>query len=112
MYNAIVINKGSLLTFLKCPECGTVHNAAVINTVCINEACKATLFARYDLFAGFVKSVFQGRPANMWRYKEFVPVTDERNIVTRGEGFTPIIPIENLKQFIEDNEVLWKDESG
>jgi threonine synthase len=48
----------------------------------------------------------------MWRYKEFLPVTEEKNIVTLGEGFTPIIPIENLKQFIGDNEVFWKDESG
>jgi len=102
----------SLITDLKCPECGAIHNAAIINTVCTNEACKSTLFAQYNLSTDISKTILQGRPATMWRYKEFLPVTDSKNIVTLGEGFTPIIPIENLKQFVGDNEVFWKDESG
>ena len=48
----------------------------------------------------------------MWRYRELLPIFDEKNIVTLGEGFTPIIPIENLKKFTGDIEVFWKDESG
>src|SRR5471030_2394169 len=103
------VETNSLLINLKCPECGTVHNASVINTVCINESCRSTLFARYNLSTGINKSILQGRPATMWRYKEFLPVIDEQNIVTLGEGFTPIIPIENLKKFTGGTEVLWKD---
>jgi threonine synthase len=110
--NNIELAEMSLLTNLKCPECGTTHNAAVINTVCINENCKSTLFAQYNLAGGISKSVLQDRPATMWRYKEFLPVIDEKYIVTLGEGFTPIIPVENLKQFTIGNEVFWKDESG
>ena len=102
----------SLLKNLSCPECGTIHQAEVINTVCNNEACRSTLFAQYHLNTGLSKSILQGRAATMWRYKEFLPVTDEKNIVTLGEGFTPIIPVENLKQFIDSNSVFWKDESG
>jgi threonine synthase len=100
----------SLLKNLTCPECGTIHDAAIINTVCKN--CASTLFATYDFTGGFDKSTLLGRPANMWRYKEFLPVIDEKNIVTLGEGFTPVIPIENLKQFTVGNDVFWKDESG
>jgi len=110
--NQTGLETSSLLINLKCPECGTLHNAAVVNTVCINESCKSTLFAQYNLSTGINKSVLQSRPATMWRYKEFLPVIDEKNIVTLGEGFTPIIPVENLKSFIGDNEVFWKDESG
>jgi threonine synthase len=112
MVNNIELTETSLLINLKCPECGTIHNAAVINTVCINETCRSTLFAQYDLTTGINKAVLQGRVATMWRYKEFLPVTDEKYIVTLGEGFTPIIPVENLKQFTGNNEVFWKDESG
>lgn len=112
MTDHIIAEKSSLLMNLKCPECGTLHNAGVINTVCTNEACKSTLFAQYDLALGISKTILQGRPATMWRYKEFLPVINEKNIVTLGEGFTPIIPIENLKQFTAGNEVFWKDESG
>jgi len=110
--NQIEIETGSLLVNLKCPECGTLHNAGIINTVCINESCKSTLFARYNLNTGIKKSILLGRPATMWRYKEFLPVIDEKNIVTLGEGFTPIIPIENLENVTSGNEVFWKDESG
>ncbi|MDP9079085.1 MAG: threonine synthase [Bacteroidota bacterium] len=112
MISDIETGTHSLLLNLTCPECGTIHNASVINTVCVNEACKSTLFAKYDLSGGLDRAVLSTRPATMWRYKELLPVIDERNIVTLGEGFTPIIPIENLKEFIGDNEVFWKDESG
>ncbi|MDB4924640.1 threonine synthase [Mucilaginibacter sp.] len=110
MSNHIELEQASLLTDLKCPECGTIHDAAVINTVCIN--CASTLFARYDLHTGISKDILLGRPATMWRYREFLPVIDEKNIVTLGEGFTPILPVKNLKKFTGDNEVFWKDESG
>src|ERR1700761_7008259 len=111
MISEIATATGSLLTHLQCPECGTVHNASVINTVCINEICKSTLFAQYKL-ERIDRSILKDRPAIMWRYKEFLPVIDEKNIVTLGEGFTPIIPVEGLKNFTTDNEVFWKDESG
>jgi threonine synthase len=106
----IELERSSLLTELKCPECGTIHNASVVNTVCTN--CASTLFAQYNLHTGISKAVLQGRPATMWRYREFLPVTDDKHIVTLGEGFTPIIPVNNLKGFTQGNEVFWKDESG
>jgi threonine synthase len=112
MISDIDTETGSLIKNLTCPECGTIHNASVINTVCINEACRSTLFAKYDLNGGLDRSMLLNRPATMWRYKEFLPVVEEKNIVTLGEGFTPIIPVENLKRFTGDNEVFWKDESG
>jgi len=110
MVTSTVVASVSLLMHLKCPECGTVHDALVVNTICSN--CQSTLFAEYDLHTGLSKDILVGRPANMWRYREFMPVIDPENIVTLGEGFTPIITIQNLKPFTGDNEVLWKDESG
>ncbi|GAA4341724.1 threonine synthase [Mucilaginibacter gynuensis] len=102
----------SLLVNLKCPECGTLHDAGKLNTVCINDDCRSTLFAQYHLSEGLSKDILQGRKASMWRYRELLPVTDAKNIVSMGEGFTPIIPIENLKHETGENEVFWKDESG
>lgn len=110
MINNIELERASLLTDLKCPECGTIHNAALVNTVCVN--CASTLFAEYDLHTGISKDILLGRPATMWRYKEFLPVIDEQHIVSLGEGFTPILPVKNLMKFTGDNEVFWKDESG
>jgi threonine synthase len=110
--NNIELERGSLLINLKCPECGAEYDAAVSNTVCLNDACKSTLFANYDLTQYLDKSILKDRPANMWRYHELLPVINPKNIVTLGEGFTPIIPLENLKQAAIGNEVFWKDESG
>jgi threonine synthase len=102
----------SLLSHLQCPECRQMLSAFTLQSVCTNPDCKSTLVARYDLPEGLDKSIFTGRPANMWRYKEFLPVLDEKNIVSLGEGFTPIIPLQNMSLVAPDNEVLWKDESG
>jgi threonine synthase len=110
--NNIELERGSLLINLQCPECGAEYDAAISNTVCLNEACKSTLFAHYDLTQFLDKSILKNRPANMWRYRELLPVIHPKNIVTLGEGFTPIIPLENLKHFATGNEVFWKDESG
>lgn len=112
MKEYVAVEESSLLKRLKCPECGTLHSASVINTVCINPACKSTLFAEYDLSGRLSKSMLAGRPANMWRYREVMPVIDDKNIVSLGEGFTPIIPVENLKSVAPDNLLFWKDESG
>lgn len=110
--NNIELERESLLINLKCPECGAEYDAAVSNTVCLNDACKSTLFARYDLKQYLDKAILKERPANMWRYHELLPVTNPENIVTLGEGFTPIVPLGNLKQAAVGNEVFWKDESG
>jgi threonine synthase len=106
----IELERSSLLKELKCPECETIHDVTAVNTVCIN--CASTLFAEYNLNTSISRDILLGRPATMWRYKEFLPVIDEKHIVTLGEGFTPILPVKNLKKFTGDNEVLWKDESG
>lgn len=110
--NITGLDADSRLIQLRCPECGLVHNASVINTVCSDNSCKSTLFAEYDLSAGFSKSMLEGRPATMWRYKEFLPIIEQKNIITMGEGFTPILPLQNLKHLIGDTAVYWKDESG
>jgi len=102
--------QSSLLTELKCPECGTIHSVAIVQTVCTH--CASTLFAQYSLNTGITKNILQGRPATMWRYKEFLPVVNPKYIVTLGEGFTPLLPVKQLKKFTPDNEVFWKDESG
>jgi threonine synthase len=112
MVNDIATGTGSLLVNLKCPGCGAEYDASLINTFCANDACKSTLFAQYDLSQPLDKAILKDRPASMWRYRELLPVIDPENIVTMGEGFTPIIPIQNLKQFTEGNKVFWKNEAG
>ncbi len=33
------------------------------------------------------------RPPDLWRYRELLPVRERGNVVTLGEGMTPILPL-------------------
>lgn len=69
-----------------------------------------TLVAQYDMAGGLDRTVLEGRGWNMWRYQEILPVRDGANIVTLGEGGTPLLEMGKLGR--EYDVRLWfKDES-
>jgi threonine synthase len=72
------------------------------------------LLAVYDLEQAkskLKKSLFRQRSPNLWRYRELLPILDEKNIVTLGEGFTPLIPLKTLGERLGLPQVWVKDES-
>ncbi len=84
----------SYLRNLDCTACGAEFDADTTRGVCAK--CGKVLFARYDLAA--VKAAvsphdFAGRPWNLWRYRELLPVRKPSNLVTLGEGMTPLLPV-------------------
>jgi threonine synthase len=48
----------------------------------------------------------------MWRYAEMLPVLHERNIITLGEGMTPLFPLYKLGDRYGFSGLLLKDESS
>ena len=46
----------------------------------------------------------------MWRYKEFLPICDQRNIVSLGEGWTPLLKLDRIGKLLGLNNVYLKDE--
>ena len=48
---------------------------------------------------------------NFWRYFEMLPVKDPKNIISLGEGFTPILPLKKLSDKYGYPSILMKDES-
>ncbi len=75
--------------------------------------CGRVLFARYDLNA-IGKSTspddFIDRPSNMWRFFEMMPVIDIDNLVTLGEGGTPLMRANNLGKTLGLQNLYIKDE--
>jgi threonine synthase len=65
----------------------------------------------YEAIAGaFSKRQLSERPANMWRYHEFLPAETE-NVVTIDEGFTPLVHCKNLGRKLGMTQLYVKDES-
>ncbi len=101
----------SFLTVLECTYCGDTLSADSPQRLC--EECGKVLYPRYDLEAAAAaldREALKGRPANMWRYFELMPVRDEANIITLGEGFTPLFRAERLGAEMGCSDLLIKDE--
>lgn len=84
----------SAMTHLECPKCDWQGPTDQVAQLC--PQCSAPLLVRYDLDAikrSASKQTLKQRPPTMWRYLEFLPVEDPANIVTLGEGYTPILPL-------------------
>src|SRR5688500_880609 len=84
----------SFLTDLACTACDASLPADELHGVC--PACGKVVFARYDLGAlrrSMPEPELSGRPWDLWRYRELLPVRDERHAISLGEGATPLIPL-------------------
>jgi threonine synthase len=69
------------------------------------------LLVRYDLDGiqnAVTKEEMAKRPADIWRYREFLPVRKKENIVSLGEIHTPIIELPKLAA--GKGQLLVKDE--
>lgn len=68
---------------------------------------------RYDLAAAakaLSKAALKTRPADLWRYRELLPVRRPENIVSLGEIMTPLIPLSTLAGRQGRGEIWVKDE--
>lgn len=63
--------------------------------------CGGTLLVDYDLehiARTLTKEALQTRYPSMWRYKELLPVSNPDCIVTLGEGWTPLLRMQEWEQ--------------
>lgn len=99
----------STLSHLECSRCGLTYDAGLVQNLC---TCGSPLLVRYDLKAAarVRPADLAGRPASLWRYHEVLPVLHTENIVTLGEGMTPILPMPRLGQVLGLPHLLLKDE--
>lgn len=72
----------------------------------------SVLDMRYDYasIGARLPELLQDRPFNMWRYLELLPLRDPANIVTMGEGGTPLIRVGNLGTMLSRERIYVKDE--
>jgi len=100
----------SALSHLDCARCGARHDADQVQGTC---SCGSPLLARYDLrlVADLVSPRdIAGRPADLWRYHELLPVRQAGHVVSLGEGMTPLLPMPKAGQALGVPDLLMKDE--
>src|SRR6202030_1503668 len=71
------------------------------------------LLVRYDLAGvkkALTKDALAQRPADMWRYREMLPVRKCADIVSLGEVMTPLIRLPKLAKKLGGGEIIVKDE--
>ncbi|MDP8924099.1 MAG: threonine synthase [Chloroflexota bacterium] len=101
----------STLTHLECTYCGERYDADRLMTTCTK--CQRVLYARYDLERArhtLTPDSLARRRWDMWRYQEVLPVRDPANVVSLGEGMTPLLPARPAGVAIGVPNLLLKDE--
>jgi threonine synthase len=72
------------------------------------------IWVRYDLDRvekSLKREHLAARAPSLWRYRELLPVENDANIVTFGEGMTPLLDCPRLAAHLGISRLLIKDES-
>ncbi|MGW8122800.1 threonine synthase [Roseivirga echinicomitans] len=99
----------SFITHLKCSKCSKSYN--IHEQQSFATCCNKPLVAAYESNPTFGTFSLKNRAATMWRYREMLPVLDDANIVSLGEGMTPILSLNRLAAQLGLNDLQVKDES-
>lgn len=83
---------------LKCLECGKVYREENKRIIC---DCGG--FLDLEFFPNFKIDEIEREKQGLWRYKKFLPIENEKNIISFNEGFTPLIKLK-----IEEDEIYFK----
>ena len=101
----------SYINDLSCSVCGKTFNADQIQTFCSD--CKAPMMANYDLLSikyALDRDSVSHRPKGMWRWAELLPVSDQENIISLGEGDTPLLRLNHLGRELQLTNLFLKEE--
>ncbi len=98
------------VSHLECPKCAAMYESEQLHQLC---ECGSPLLVRYDMKkvkANFSKETVLSRKPDLWRYKELLPVIKDENIVSLGEGMTPLLKFDRLGQELGMTNLYMKDE--
>ncbi|MCC7446038.1 MAG: threonine synthase [Anaerolineae bacterium] len=107
-----IVNVQTKKIELECIHCG--HTVSYTRPLAACPKCGENILeARYDLDAlrqaGWIDEVVRREPG-LWRYHELLPLYDTTNIVSLGEGWTPLLHARNLGMMLGLKHLYIKDE--
>lgn len=110
----MVANKERLshFSYLQCSHCEKTYPAGNVNSFASCNGCsKNVLVSVYEHLSGITPADIDQKERSMWRYFPLLPVFDRKNIVSLGEGFTPILDLKKTGERLGIGQLQMKDES-
>jgi len=101
----------SHLTHLSCTKCGATFEAGRLLNVCTAPGCAGSLWAEYSLPRLSREDVL-GRDRTIWRWHELMPARSPDDVVTLGEGGTPLLHARRLGARLGMASVWIKEEAA
>ncbi|KPV62515.1 MAG: Threonine synthase [Candidatus Bathyarchaeota archaeon BA1] len=101
------------VTKLRCARCGTEYSPNTAIYMCAHKD-DGRLDIYYDceaLAEKVTKKALMERSTGVWKYHELLPIQNKRNIVTLGEGGTPLLKANGLAGKIALKTLYLKDET-
>lgn len=90
-------------------ECLSCHKRYGIETYSVCSRCGGILSAVYDLRK---KARTSSSSAGIWKYSEFFPPVNQENIVSLGEGRTPLIETKRFSRSVGRRRIYCKIEGS
>ena len=105
---------GDLPTFVTHLECSLTGERYPADTLQTLSRAGRPLLVCYDLdgvHRALPREALTTRPQTLWRYRELLPVRRPDNVVSLGEGVTPLISLPRIAdRLAKGGEILVKDE--
>ncbi len=93
---------------MQCSACGKAYALNGIHT--FSACCTKPLIVKYNT-TDLSKEALSPK-TTLWRYEALLPVMDPDNIVSLGEGMTPVLALKRLSEEYGFEHLYLKDESG
>ncbi|MFO1241100.1 MAG: threonine synthase [Sphingomonadaceae bacterium] len=106
----LTTDRATFVSHLECSLTGKRYEADRLHG--LSEAGRP-LLVRYDLSKvrqTLTRDELAGRPMDMWRWRELLPVRQTHNIVSLGENATPVVPLSATAKRLGGGTLLVKDE--
>jgi threonine synthase len=95
---------------LTCSRCDWTEPIRTLRNLC--PRCSAPLLVSYELsVAPDLQNEIRSRTCSLWRFLEVLPPVQPDEIVTLGEGCTPLLPAPRAGDHVGLDRLLVKDES-
>lgn len=106
----LTADRPTFVTHLECSMTGERYEADTLQGL---SRVGRPLLVRYDLEGvrgALTQAALAERPADLWRYRELLPVRRTANIVSLGEQATPIVPLSGVGREAGASQLWVKDE--